>query len=58
MLDGMFMNPPSGPVDLLGIPWPVVFLGVAIVGFVIGITWLRRITSGEDDSGDWWRFRR
>ena len=53
----MFMNLGPG-MDLLGIPWPVVFIGGAIVGFVIGIAWLRRITGGEDDSGDWWRFRR
>ena len=59
MLDHMvFGNPPTGPVDLLGIPFPVVFLGVAIVGFVVGVAWLRRITSVDDDSGDWWRFRR
>jgi len=42
----------------LGIPFPVVFLAIAIVGFVVGISWLRRITSVDDDSGDWWRFRR
>ena len=57
ILGGMFMNPGAG-MDLLGIPWQVVFLGGAIVGFVVGIAWLRRITSADDDSGDWWRFRR
>jgi hypothetical protein len=56
MLDPMFMNSPG--MDVLGVPIGVVVLGLAILGFVTGIVWLRRITGGEDDSGDWWRFRR
>jgi hypothetical protein len=45
-------------LNILGVPLVVVVLGVAIVGFIVGVVWIRRITSGDDDSGDWWRFRR
>ena len=55
MFDPMFGNPPTHP---LPVPPVVIVLGIAIVGFIVGIVWLRRITSGDDDSGDWWRFRR
>ena len=57
MFDPMFTNP-GGFTNVLGIPLVVVVLGIAIVGFVVGILWLRRIFSADDDSGDWWRFRR
>ena len=60
MLGGMvFGNPPAVAIDVLGVPIAIfVVLGTAVVGFVVGILWLRRITSADDDSGDWWRFRR
>jgi uncharacterized integral membrane protein len=54
----MFMNPPGRPFDLFGLPLIVVVLGLAVIGFIVGIVWLRRIFSVDDDSGDWWRFRR
>jgi len=59
MLGGMvFGNPPGVLSNILGVPLVVVVLGLAIVGFIVGIVWIRRITSADDDSGDWWRFRR
>jgi len=56
----VFGNPPARPFDLFGLPLIVVVLGLAIVGSIVGIVWIRRITSNpeSDDSGDWWRFRR
>ena len=54
----MFMNP--GTVgDILGVPIAVVVLGVANIGFVVGLSWFWRITRGpEDGDASWWRFRR
>jgi hypothetical protein len=53
----VFVNP-GGLTNVLGIPLVVVVLGFAILGFIAGALWLRRIFSVDDDSGDWWRFRR
>jgi hypothetical protein len=53
----VFVNP-GGLTNVLGIPLVVVVLGFAILGFIVGALWLRRIFSVDDDSGDWWRFRR
>ena len=50
-------NPP-GPPDILGVPIPVVVLGLAIVGFVVGTVWLWRVTHEHRDGDDPWRFRR
>ena len=57
MFDPTFGNP-GGFTNILGVPLVVIVLGIAIVGFVVGIVWLRRIFSVDDDSGNWWRFRR
>lgn len=54
----VFGNPPGPWSNILGVPLVVVVLCLAIVGFIVGIVWLRRIFSVDDDSGDWWRFRR
>jgi hypothetical protein len=53
----MFRNPGPG-FDVLGVPIGVVVLGIAIVGFVVGIAWLWRITRVPEDGDDSWRFRR
>ena len=58
MFDPMFMNPPARPFDLFGLPLVVVVLGLAIFGLIVGAIWVRRIMSGDDNNGDWWRFRR
>jgi hypothetical protein len=42
----MFQNPPVHP---LPVPPTVIVLGLAIVGFAVGIAWLRRITGQRDD---------
>ncbi len=47
MLRAMFWNPP-GPPYLLGVPISVVVLGIAIVGFVVGIAWFWRVTRGPE----------
>jgi len=52
----MFGNP-SAWNAMLGLA-PAVVLGLAIVGFAVGIAWLRRITRGTDDSNNHWRYRR
>jgi hypothetical protein len=41
---------PSAWNEILGFPPSYVVLGLAIVGFAVGIAWLRRITRGPDDS--------
>jgi hypothetical protein len=46
-LRAMFMNP--GGANVLGVPIGVVILGVAIVGFVVGIRWFWRIARGRED---------
>ena len=56
MFDPMFTN--GAGMNVLGMPIGVVVLGVAILGFVIGIVWIRRITSGDGDGEEHWRFRR
>jgi hypothetical protein len=53
----MFLNPP-GPGDLELPTATVLVLGLAIVGFALGIAWLRRITRGPEDRDDHWRYRR
>jgi hypothetical protein len=52
----MFGNP-GAPTEILGLPPGLVVRSIAIVGFVIGIAWLWRITRVDDD-GDHWRYRR
>jgi UDP-N-acetylmuramoylalanine--D-glutamate ligase len=42
----------------LAIPPIVAVLGLANLGFVVGIAWLRHITRVEDEGDDPWRFRR
>jgi hypothetical protein len=52
----MFLNPSSDPLIL-----PALFLialGFAIVLFVVGFVWLRRITRGLEDGDEHWRFRK
>jgi hypothetical protein len=57
MLARMFMNP--GPAaNLLGLPMGVVVLGIGVIGLVVGLAWMWRITRGPDDGDDSWRFRR
>ena len=56
MLDPMFTN--GSGMNVLGVPIGVVVLALAVVGFVIGIIWIRRITSGDGDGDEHWRFRR
>ena len=52
----MSLNP--GGMDILGVPLQVVAIGVAIVLFVVGFVWLRRITRDPDHGDEHWRFRR
>jgi hypothetical protein len=44
--------------DVLGLPVPIIVLGIAFVLAVLGFAWLRRITGNPEDGDDHWRFRR
>jgi hypothetical protein len=48
---------PGAATNLLSLPIGIVLLGIAILGFVVGIAWVSRITPGPEDGDDWWRFR-
>lgn len=50
-MSGFFLNP-GGP------PWGEIVLGIAIVGFIVGFVWLRRITGGDEDPDhSFWRYQ-
>jgi hypothetical protein len=53
----MFSNP-GAATDILGLPPPILLIGIAVVLSAIGVAWLRRILRGPEDGDDHWRFRR
>ena len=54
MLRGMFLNPGPHPLDLLNL----IVVGLGIVGLVVGLALIWRITHVEEDGDDHWRFGR